>query len=979
MNRSLLLLIMLLISLSYSALSQEYSYTHYDISDGLAGSTAYCIVQDKEGFMWIGTETGLSRFDGTHFVSFTTADGLPDMEVLQMFCDSKGRVWMGAFHSSICYYYKGKIHNQHNDSLLFKIHCTANIEGFAEDRDGNILLQEQKALHLITPDGRVTDYQAIDGRAVDLFLGVGAGDGNSFVVMADDDLYRLRDGRFTLLFHTPNNGVNSRSVAINSWLALWQEQRFMINIRSLKTGKLIQRPYDGWSYTHRSYGLLGDSLIYDNTAKGVIELNLNTGMKRTYLPGIQVSRTYLDDEGSLWFSTATQGIYRLNSNEIKNLVLSDLNAGTCGVKFINKVDSELLISADHEMLFRYPLPEGPLEGYQVSHPSYVSYISTTFVDRTSDGGLVYGCQDRMGLATSRYKSFHEEAYMPVKVAVRKNASELIIGSGKGLFLLDIMSLKIKDTLWRERCTALCLDQDTLYFGTLTGLYKLCCGKPPRFLGDSIPFLRRRISSIAASKDHTIWVASYDAGAVGLRNGRPQAYLTVKQGLSSNICRTLATHENELWVGTDKGLNRIDVSRPEFPVTRYTAKDGLASDMINTVCVAGQTVFAGTPEGMSYFNVAHTSLNAGCRLVLLGITNAGRDRLSDTPFLQLRHTENNIRFDFAGISYKSAGNITYRYRLEGLDSGWKTTKETFLEYPTLPSGDYELQLVAANKFGVESGIRSIRFTVDTPFWRTTWFYIVIIISFLSLTWLFVSLRIRSIRRQQEEKEQLNTRLMEMEHVALQAQMNPHFIFNCLNSIQQYVFDQDVFAANKYITGFAKLIRATLNNSTKSYIPLADEIDYLSTYLSLEKLRFKEKMSYSIEVAPSVAHTQSLYIPPMILQPYVENSMRHGLRHRRSAGGYIRITIRQQEGLLVFTIEDNGIGREKAASYKTREHIEYQSRGMSLTADRIRLINAVNEEEITVEIIDLKDANGEASGTRVIVKFPKIDPTYQKNTI
>jgi hypothetical protein len=391
------------------------------------------------------------------------------------------------------------------------------------------------------------------------------------------------------------------------------------------------------------------------------------------------------------------------------------------------------------------------------------------------------------------------------------------------------------------------------------------------------------------------------------------------------------------------------------------------------------VYAGTPEGMSYFNVARTSLNAGCRLVLLGISVAGKDRLPDTPFLQLRHTENNIRFDFAGISYKSAGNITYRYRLEGLDSGWKSTKETFLEYPTLPSGDYELQLLAANKFGVESGIRTIRFTVDTPFWRTTWFYSIILFSFLSLTWLFVSLRIRSIRRQQEEKEQLNTRLMEMEHVALQAQMNPHFIFNCLNSIQQYVFDQDVFAANKYITGFAKLIRATLNNSTKAYIPLADEIDYLSTYLSLEKLRFKEKMNYSIEVAPELAHAQSENIPPMILQPYVENCMRHGLRHRRTAGGYIRITVSQQEGLLVFIIEDNGIGREKAASYKTREHIEYQSRGMSLTADRIRLINAMNEDEITVEIIDLKEANGDASGTRVIVKFPKFDPTYQKNTI
>ncbi|MDO6431424.1 histidine kinase [Flavitalea sp. BT771] len=976
MKPSLFLLIIALITLSYSALSQEYSYTHYDISDGLAGSTAYCIVQDKEGFMWIGTETGLSRFDGTHFVSFTTADGLPDMEVLQMFCDSRGRVWMGAFHSSICYYYKGKIHNQHNDTLLQKIHCANNIEGFAEDRDGNILLQEQKALHIITPEGSVTDYKAIDGKTVDRFYAVGGGDGNSFVVMADEDFYRLSNGRFSLLFHAPHSPLNTLGVAVNSWLAIWHEAIRESSIRSLKTGKFFHRPFEASHFTHESFGVQGDSLIYENTATGVIELNVNTGRERTYLPGVQVSRTYSDDEGNLWFSTVGQGIYRLNSNEIRNMILPDLRARPCAAIYINKVGSELLIGANHEMIFRYPLPEGPLQGHQVA---LFTYGFTTFVDRTLDGGLVYGCHDHMGLATSRYKEYKMEVAMPVKVAVRKNTSELIIGNGKGLFLLDIMSLKIKDTLWRERCTALFLDQDTLYFGTLNGLYKLCCGRPPRFLGDSIPFLHRRISSIAVSKGHTIWVATYDAGVIGLVDGKPQAYLTVKQGLSSDICRALATHDNELWVGTDKGLNKVDISRHEYSITHYTAKDGLASNMINTVYVAGQTVFAGTPEGMSYFNATNSFLNAGCRLVLLGITNAGRDRLPDTPFLQLRHTENNIRFDFAGISYKSTGNITYRYRLIGLDSNWKSTKETFLEYPTLPFGDYELQLAAVNKFGVESGVRSIRFNVDTPFWRTTWFYMVILLSFLSLTWLFVSLRIRSIRRQQEEKEMLNTRLMEMEHVALQAQMNPHFIFNCLNSIQQYVFDQDVFAANKYITGFAKLIRATLNNSTKAYITLADEIDYLSTYLSLEKLRFKEKMNYSIEVAPSLKHAQSLYIPPMILQPYVENCMRHGLRHRRSAGGYIRINISQEERLLVFAIEDNGIGREKAASYKTREHIEYQSRGMSLTADRIRLINAANEEEITVEIIDLKEANGEASGTRVIVKFPKFDPAYQKHTI
>jgi len=208
--------------------------------------------------------------------------------------------------------------------------------------------------------------------------------------------------------------------------------------------------------------------------------------------------------------------------------------------------------------------------------------------------------------------------------------------------------------------------------------------------------------------------------------------------------------------------------------------------------------------------------------------------------------------------------------------------------------------------------------------------------------------------------------------LRSQMNPHFIFNCLNSIQQYIFDQDMFNANKYITGFARLIRATLHNSSKTFISLSDEISYLSTYLSLEKYRFKDKMDYSIEVERSLQEQmEEINIPPMLIQPYVENCMRHGLRHRSDKGGFILIRVIQEGDKLAFVIEDNGIGRERAARYKTREHIEYQSRGMSLTADRIRLINAVNKESIGVEVIDLKNEQDEASGTRVIIRFPRFD--------
>jgi hypothetical protein len=487
------------------------------------------------------------------------------------------------------------------------------------------------------------------------------------------------------------------------------------------------------------------------------------------------------------------------------------------------------------------------------------------------------------------------------------------------------------------------------------------------MGGKIPFLQKRISALAESSDGTLWVASYDAGLIGYRDGRVIATISHLQGLTSDICRTILVHDNSLWIGTDKGLNRVRLDQPGYPVAQYTSQDGLGSDIVNALFADSSSIYVGTPAGLSYFDEAKVDLSEGCRLYLLSLFNSGRERIGDTGHLQIPYTEKSIRLEFAGISYRSVGGITYRYRLLGLDSAWRTTKEAFLEYPTLPSGNYSFQLQATNKFGVSSALLTLPFGVGTPFWQTTWFYGLILAAFLSLTWLFVSLRIAHIRNREKEKEQLNQRMMEMEHTALQAQMNPHFIFNCLNSIQQYIFDQDIFAANKYISGFAKLIRATLQNSSKPFISLPDEISYLSGYLSLEKLRFKEKMDYSIEVDQEI-NDETYIIPPMLIQPYVENSMRHGLRHKVEGKGFITIKFRKAGDRLFVTVEDNGIGRKKAGSFKTREHIEYQSKGMSLTADRIRMMNAKYSDSILIDVIDLGDDTGKPTGTRVVMEFP-----------
>ncbi|WP_431216024.1 ligand-binding sensor domain-containing protein [Puia sp. P3] len=166
MIRSILACISLMLVLSPVLAQEEYSYEHYDIADGLAGSTVYCITQDRDGFIWMGTETGVSRFDGTHFRSFTTKDGLPDVEVLEMFGDSKGRVWMAPFRKSVCYYYKGKIYNQDNDSLLSRIHLHSNVEHFVEDAHGNIAIQEGTAIHMISRNDRYHKIESIHGMPI---------------------------------------------------------------------------------------------------------------------------------------------------------------------------------------------------------------------------------------------------------------------------------------------------------------------------------------------------------------------------------------------------------------------------------------------------------------------------------------------------------------------------------------------------------------------------------------------------------------------------------------------------------------------------------------------------------------------------------------------------------------------------------------------------------------------------------------------
>jgi ligand-binding sensor domain-containing protein len=236
-----------------------------------------------DGFIWTGTETGVSRFDGTHFKNFTVADGLPDVEVLEIFADSKGRVWMAPFLKSVCFYYRGRIYNQDNDSLLHAISLKGNVESFAEDAAGNILIQERTALHLFAANGTVRQYDSIGGHPIHECVNVSRSASGHFLVEENQQVFQWSEQgsvsfcSIHMAFASPN------FIAMNPDGVICRAAPNQTVIHLFRTGKTLIFPFEQFHYKHISFTTSGDSLFYINEIAGATEYNSHTGLVRQFL------------------------------------------------------------------------------------------------------------------------------------------------------------------------------------------------------------------------------------------------------------------------------------------------------------------------------------------------------------------------------------------------------------------------------------------------------------------------------------------------------------------------------------------------------------------------------------------------------------------------------------------------------------------------------------------------------------------------
>jgi len=951
MNRPCYSTILLLCSTFFlCAHAQEYNYAHYTKKDGLAGETVYEISQDHNGFLWFGTETGLSRFDGKKFRNFTTADGLPSNEVFSCIEDQYKRLWIFSFSNQVCYYKDGKIYNKYNDTLLKKLSFNGLTEGLIINKKEHIIIWDNTdILFEIDTHNHVTRYSKKKYRIGYELLkpskyGILMSLLKGFPAAEEERAIKLL-GISPDLKAKIGVSLAPYDQIIFSWSSypikavIWnRKKKEGVKIRN---GDIVYRQLlgteDGLAVHYRE----GGACVYNYVRQKEIV---------KFLSNYIVKGIYRDREDNLWFSTVGNGVFKLSNTKALHY---QLNNHTFPIQFIINSKTGLLAGI-HDSCWRI-IPSHKTDSNAYAIPVYqkekVKMGFEWYVENTK------GCLVNINNPPFPFKTKREIGYIKTTHTI---GNSILIATSSGAVLYTYKGNYFNyDTIYRDRATTAIRQGTHYYIGTLEGL--VIADKNYRIVSRIIPY---HISHMAPCPDGGLWVATYNKGVFKVRNGIITDSISKKgNNLNSDFCRCVYIDGDYLWIGTDQGLNKVRVGNGRA-VTEliYTTANGLSSNEVNAICVRDSILYAGTPKGLDLINKNIRYPRPLLNLVFTGMAASGKGLSADSAII-LPHGNNNIKFDFAAISF-SLESITYRYRLTGLSDSWQDVTEPSLNFISLPSGKYKLQVQAVSPLGYASNVIEKEFEVKKAVFEQWWFWWLLTLFIAGIMLLVIQYRTSQIKKKAAEKNNINIRMAELEQMALRAQINPHFIFNCLNSVQNYILKQDVKGVNYYLSQFAALIRKTLDNSPKVYITLAEEISYLNTYISLERLQLKYPFEYTIVIDEAIQPARILF-PNMLLQPFVENAVKHALRKLQQNG---RLDIRFSkisEDFLLCCIEDNGPGIEHTVSANGRSH---QSKGIHLTEKRIETLNLISNESAKIALSFEDRVLKGGKGTKISIYVP-----------
>ncbi|NTE01384.1 diguanylate cyclase [Agrobacterium tumefaciens] len=969
-------LLFLLFLLPADLFSQTTYLPHYTSKNGLASNNCYYILQDKKGFIWIATDNGLSRFDGTNFQNFTIEDGLPDTQILQMKEDKSGRIWFFALNGQLSYLKDGKFYNKDNNQLLKKLNFNTVITSFLIDKSERIWLGTNSNL-IVCLDGKMI-RKYVSPNPEDKFINAFIHEDEQGNILAYSDLsvQKFNGKTFSIVKSAVRPISYMTATSLPNQSLLYLDQKGLKEYKSGKINDLISIPQN-------LIKNMSGYFYYDQTLKEVWLANANgtfalnkSGKTVQYLQDISVNQVMKDSNQNMWFATST-GIYMLpNINNRLSIIDAESGLSSNVIKSITKDGkNRLWLGTDDAVIdilniHNYQLLEVGLDDFK----KYKTIKQLAFDSKSES--IYFASDYGMGVFKNIYKNTDNVSYLKeannsmfvikhFSLSENNNHMALALSSGV-VFLSDRMkkfefnSLKYreKEDFFKDRSYHVFYDKKgNLWFSNINGLSELSNGRLIKHY-EKENLLTKRINDIQQLADGTLILATDGYGLIFYRDSKITRQVTQEDGLTNNVCTKLFIKNNEIWVLTNKGVNKI-TNYPKKPsVTNFDYGKELLSDDINSLFIDDSTAYFATNKGLILFKYNNKNITKNLPKVYVTSIIKDNERL---PVNQGNFTfetgTNTILFTFSAVDFTTS-DITYRYRLNE-NAAWVETRTRRLDFSSLQSGDYVFEVCAKNQSGNWGPSAKISFTIKKYFWQSLWFLSILI---LLVAYIFYKVAVY-ITRKQKDKEQaqllIKNKVLMLEQQALQAMMNPHFVFNVMNSIQHYINTQNTASANKVLTGFARLIRKNLEICTKSYISLTEELEYLNLYLKLEKNRFGDKLQYTISIDEEIDQEET-FIPSMLLQPYVENAIWHGIMPKETQG-LIQINIKLlDDAYLNIEIIDDGIGIENSLKNKKDDHI---SKGMQLTRERLNLLGQIEAKPIHLNV-----SQNATNGTTVSISVP-----------
>jgi ligand-binding sensor domain-containing protein len=1006
--------------------AQQLLFKSYTTANGLSQNSVYSIAETDEGFTWFGTQDGLNRFDGNRFLRFVPHNikdeyGTPvtskySRQITALCADSK-LLWVGTSNGLLVF---DLVKHQFFLPIVIRNLLDADKEVWVlkikKDKQGNLwILTKQNGLFYYNVSAKT--IVPIQGQINNIANIIMFDISNTGVVWCctSTDFYFCKDQQ-TLIPASGNITASYKNKAIVDMAFVNEDIWFLSTITNtsgiLKLNNNAIEAITPLQDVFKENIVFADARLVYQTDKNTawigtrsnglykIDLQAKTIMNANdfgndnSLRGAFVLSLFTNKQHVFWVGLSGGGVAKYDPNKVQ------FDLWKVSDKVMNQPPDNMIFSVftqDDKNFYMGTLTKGLLHLHKESR-TWKYNIPLPSADGSTEAKNIYGIiadgDHTLWLATwgglysfdkrtNAFKKFIDakdvqtiELYSLLKI---NNTNKLIVGSAQGAFRFFNMKTQtfekpkdvnhVLDTLALRIRHMQAFSNGDIYLATETrGLvkYNYISG-----LFQFYPQLEKAYSDCRhfyIDGNTCLLATTNGLLQVTFNNMRIEKEWTTNNGLPNNYIYSVAKDSiGNIWVSSNLGLASLSATTGIWQ--RYTVEDGLSALEYNTASICktpnGSIWFGGVNGLNSIRSQALSNNSYAPKPIFTAIKVMGQPFINDTaiPYIntiRLPHFKNFISFEFQTPLYSQTENIVYEYQLTSVDTGWVSNgNKNFVNYTQLKPGVYTFLVRSANASGIWCAQPAMLTVIITPPWYGTKWFMALALLFSSLVaiWLYKR-RIRNI----EQKAATQQKIAEIKMQSLRAQMNPHFIFNSLNSIENFIMRNEKRLASDYLNKFSQLVRSILDSSLNEMVPIAKDMSALKWYVELEQLRFNNKFSYK-EIVDPVLFEGDYRVPALLVQPYVENAVLHGLANSDRNDLWLSVEVLLIDSQIKYIISDNGVGRHKAAEYNVQNKPNHKSVGLKITQDRINLFNKTDKHAVV--ITDTLDNNGNATGTKVEV--------------